>query len=78
MQALSRTDVVRRLRGIQPEAAFTHVVLVGEQLFPVKQAYGVVTGEDRLDFNTVKARRFFRRLGFEVSRLDDEASIKHP
>jgi len=66
---LSADQVVKRLENVEPEPLRTHVVRVAGRLYPVKQAYAAVSGHDRLDFNTVTARRFFKALGFDVIRL---------
>jgi hypothetical protein len=66
---LTTEQVEHRLEGISPERVRNHAVVVGDKWFPVKQAFEVVTGLDRLDFNTEQARSAFRRLGLEVRRV---------
>jgi hypothetical protein len=66
---LSRADVTRKLKGRKLATIKTHAVEVGGVLYPVKEAFAVVTGLDLLDFNTNQARNVFRRLGFNVNRV---------
>lgn len=66
---LKRTDVVRKLKGVAPGPIREHTVEIGGVLFPIKQAFACATGVDVLDFTTNQARRVFKRLGFEVTRV---------
>ena len=66
--SLSRDQVEKAMFGVEPEPTKLHAVQVGRQLFPVKQALSHVTGLDRLDFQSMDARRVFRRLGFKLMR----------
>jgi hypothetical protein len=65
---LSREQVEKALTGVEPEPTKLHAVQVGRHTFPVKQALSEVTGLDRLDFQSMDARRVFRRLGFKLMR----------
>ena len=65
---MDREDVIQKLRGVTPGRIQTHAVDVEGRLYPVKEAFHVVTGADVLDFNTNQARSVFKRLGFEVGR----------
>lgn len=67
---LDSRQVVDRLKGAVPERIQSHAVEVDGTLYPVKQAFGLVTGLDRLDFITTQARAVFQRLGFRVMRVD--------
>lgn len=68
--ALSAEDVRRSLQGAEPESIRNngHYVVVDELRFPVKQVVALVTGLDRLDFQTNQARDILRGCGFEVRR----------
>lgn len=66
---LTDKEVVRKLKKVKPEGVNRHAVEIGDKLFPMKQAFAVATGLDRLDFTTNQARRTFKRLGFEVHRV---------
>jgi hypothetical protein len=68
---VTRGQVLKRLHGAQLGPVRTHAVEVDGVLFPVKEALSHVIGEDVLDFNTNQARAVFRRLGFELSRVED-------
>lgn len=60
-------DLVReRLRDVQPARVRHDGVRVDGRLYPVKQAYEVVTGQPRNEFIAHTARQHFAGLGFEV------------
>lgn len=61
-------DVVRALRGKQPENVREHWVKVNGMKYPVKQALEALTGIDRADFQSMSARRILRQMGLEVGR----------
>ena len=65
---LRRADVVRALRGVDPEPIASHYVVIGSHRYPPKQAISVATGLDRADFTTHQARRTLMRLGFPAGR----------
>jgi hypothetical protein len=61
-------DVVRAMRGVDPEPIASHYVVVGTRRFPPKQIISQLTGLDRADFTTHQARRTLIRLGFSAGR----------
>ena len=61
-------DVLRAMRGLEPEPISSHFAVVGDRRFPPKQVISSVTGLDRADFTTHQARRTLMRLGFTVGR----------
>ena len=65
---LRTSDVVRAMRGVDPEPITSHYVVVGTRRFPPKQIIGELTGLDRADFTTHQARRTLMRLGFSAGR----------
>ncbi len=65
---LSRSKVEASVRGIEPEPVRAHAVVVNGRRFPVKQAFALATGLDRLDFTSAVARRHLDKLGFELVR----------
>ena len=67
---LSQTDVVRVMRGVEPEPIRAHGVSVDGQTYPVKQVFAAATGLDRLDFTSEVARRHLEHLGFELMRAE--------
>ncbi len=67
--SLTKEEVEKALKDVEPEAPRDHVVKVGRKVFPMKQAFGVATKLDRLDFTTAQARNVLKRLGFEIGRL---------
>ena len=66
---LTHGEVTEKLSGLQLGQVQAHAVEVSGALYPVKEAFALVTGLDLLDFNTNQARSIFRRLGFNVVRL---------
>ena len=68
----TKGEVERALKGVTPETLRKHSVRIGGRHYPVKQAFSVAFGVDRVDFTTPKARRVFQRLGFEVSHWKDD------
>jgi len=66
--ALEQGDVVRALRGVEPEPIKSHFVVVGSKRFPPKQVISELTGLDRADFTSHQARRTLTRLGFAAGR----------
>ena len=72
-----RDEVERILSGVEPEPVRTHWVEVGGRRFPPKQALIEVARAKgvplhRLDFQTMSAAAFFRKLGFPHGRADRE------
>ena len=65
---LSRQEVERRMESVAPEAIRSHVVVIADVRYPVKQVFAMVTGLDRLDFTSATARRLLAKLGFELAR----------
>lgn len=71
---LTADDVIRRMRGVEPETIREHFVVISDEAFPPKQALAQVTGWDRQTFTTMEATRVLSRLGFVCQRagqLDD-------
>jgi len=66
-------EVAQRLRGAKFGEIRTHAVRVDGVLYPIKEAFAAVSGLDRLDFNTNQARTWFRKLGFEVVRVEQSS-----
>lgn len=71
--SLADTEVNARVRGHKPEPMRQHAVEINGQLYPMKQAFALATGLDRLDFTTNQARTQLRRLGYRVLRIGDQA-----
>jgi hypothetical protein len=67
-------EVVEKLRGATPGVIRTHAVRVEGVLYPIKEAFSTVSGLDLLDFNTNQARNWFRKLGFEVLRVEQSST----
>ena len=68
---LTRDQVLRGLARVTPGPIHTHFVVIGGMPYPVKEALAEATGLDPLDFDTNQARKWFRKLGFEVGRSRD-------
>lgn len=65
---LTRQEVTRTARRLDPEPIASHYAVVGARRYPPKQIISAVTGLDRADFTSHQARRTLMRLGFPVGR----------
>jgi hypothetical protein len=63
---LAEEDVRRELHDVRPEPPHQYAIQIGSALYPVKQAFEVVTGVPRSAFTTQVARRVFAAMGFDV------------
>lgn len=70
---LAADDVIRSMRGVEPETIREHFAVIGGVLFPPKQALAHVTGWDRQTFTTMEATRVLSRLGFVCQRAGQRA-----
>ena len=61
-------QVVRALKGVEPEPIVKHLVEIEGSVYPPKQVFGRVTGRDRMSFTTYEAQRVLSRLGFVCRR----------
>src|SRR5215471_11632401 len=75
---LTRDEVVRRMRTVQPEPIREHLVEVADTAFPPKQVLAEVTGWDRISFTTMDATRVLTRLGFVCRRADSRPQARQP
>jgi 5-methylcytosine-specific restriction enzyme B len=64
----SQSEVLSRTRDVVPDQLRDHGVKLHGKVFPVKQVVSLVTGLDRLDFQSMQARSILKRLGFEIWR----------
>jgi len=74
LNRVTSDEVVQKLRDARFGVVRTHAVRVDGVLYPIKEAFAVVSGLDLLDFNTNQARSWFRKLGFEVVRVDQSSA----
>lgn len=65
---LSRADVERVARRLEPEPIDVFFTVVSGRRFPPKQLVEALTRLDRADFNSHQARSLLVRLGFPVER----------
>jgi hypothetical protein len=75
---LTKDDVIRSMRDVQPEPIREHFVVIGERPFPPKQALAQVTGWDRQTFTTMEAIRVLTRIGFTCQRRVDGRPVRDP
>jgi len=68
---LTKDDVIRKMRNVEPEPIREHFVVIGERPFPPKQALAQVTGWDRQTFTTMEAIRVLTRIGLPCQRRVD-------
>lgn len=66
---LTHDQVVSALRGVVLGPVRTHRVEINGVMYPVKEAFALISGLDVADFNTNQARNIFKRLGFKVERV---------
>jgi len=67
-----RDEVERIVETLSPEPIRIHWVLIGNRRFPPKQVVEAVARAknvplNRLDFQTMSARAFLKKLGFEMN-----------
>ncbi len=67
--SLTREEVERKLKGINPEVVHQVYVEVNGRKYPVKQALAEVIGLMRSGFTTQDAVRVFRRLSFPLGEI---------
>jgi hypothetical protein len=65
---LTADEVIRSMRGVEPEPIREHVVVIDDNAFPPKQVLAQATGWGRRTFTTMEALRVLKRLGFGPSR----------
>ena len=65
---LTADDVVRSMRGVEPDPIREHFVVIGDKMFPPKQVLAQATGWDRRTFTTMEATRVLSRLGLVCQR----------
>jgi len=75
---LTKDEVVRSMRNVEPEPVREHFVVIGERPFPPKQALAQVTGWDRQTFTTMEAIRVLTRIGFTCQRRIDGRPVRDP
>jgi hypothetical protein len=66
---LTKEDVIRGMRGVQPEPIREHLVDIDGTAFPPKQVFEHVTGFGRRTYTTMEANRVLSRLGFPHRRV---------
>src|SRR5262245_29366014 len=64
----SKSEIERRMRGVQPEPIREHLVEVLDTVYPPKQVLATITGWDRTSFTTMEAQRVLSRVGFVCRR----------
>jgi len=75
---LTKDEIIRRMRDVQPEPVREHFVVIGEPPFPPKQVLAQVTGWDRQSFTTMEAIRVLTRVGFVCQRRIDGRPVEVP
>lgn len=66
--SISREEVERKLKGVQPEPIRQYCVAVNGRDYPVKQAVEVSVGLLRSGFTTQDAIRILRKLGLPLRK----------
>jgi hypothetical protein len=75
---LTAQDVMTCMAHAVPEPVQTWAVDIQGRLFPVKQVLATVTGVDRNEFISHRARDLLRRLGFHVLDVTREKVAPSP
>lgn len=66
--SISREEIERRLKGVQPEQIRQYCVTVNGKDYPVKQALEVSAGLLRSGFTTQDAIRILRKFGLPLRK----------
>lgn len=65
---LTSSEVIEKLKGVEPELIRQHYVTINGKDYPVKQVISVVTGLPRMAFTSMYAYTILPKLGFEVKQ----------
>ena len=63
---LSRSDVEKKMRDVQPKPVGKYQVLVSGVFYPPKQVIAETLGKELVSFTTMDATRVLSALGFDV------------
>ena len=66
--SISRDEIERKLKGVQPEPIRQYYVTVNGKDYPVKQALELAAGLLRSGFTTQDAIRVLRKFGFPLRK----------
>ncbi len=69
LYTLTKKAVEAALKNVDPDPVRAHGVKILDRVYPVKQVLSIVTGLDRLDFQSMQARSVLQRLGFHLARF---------
>lgn len=67
--SLTREEIERKLKSVQPEQIRQYGVAIGGKDYPVKQAVEVSAGLLRSGFTTQDAIRVLRKFGFPIRKI---------
>jgi hypothetical protein len=65
---VTKDEVVRKMRMVEPEPIREHLVEIGDTAYPPKQVLAEITGWPRQTFTSMEANRVLLRLGFVCRR----------
>ena len=71
---ITKDEVIRKMRGVEPEPVREHLVEVAGTAYPPKQVLDTVTNWDRRSFTSLEAVRVLTRVGFVSRRTSEEDS----
>jgi len=66
---LTREDVERKMKRINPEPIRKHYVVINRTKYPPKQVLEICIGLPRIHFTTMNAASILSRLGFEFGTV---------
>ncbi|MGH3403550.1 MAG: SCO5918 family protein [Streptosporangiaceae bacterium] len=68
---ITKEEVIRKMRGVEPEPVREHLVEIAGTAYPPKQVLETVTDWDRRSFTSLEAVRVLTRVGL-VCRRESE------
>lgn len=68
---ITKDEVIRRMRGVEPEPVREHLVEIAGTAYPPKQVLETVTEWNRRSFTSLEAVRVLTRVGFPCRRLSE-------
>jgi hypothetical protein len=69
---ITKEEVIRKMRGVDPEPTREHLVEIAGTAYPPKQVLETVTDWDRRSFTSLEAVRVLSRVGFVCRRASED------
>lgn len=68
---ITKDEVIRRMRGVEPEPVREHLVEIAGTAYPPKQVLETATEWNRRSFTSLEAVRVLTRVGFPCRRVSE-------